>query len=949
MKAWLEAFAARNKLSPEAKEELLRRWQYEQEGAIPTAAWIGRTMYDSHTEPVSLETLEPVRATAEHVSMGKTHWSGTNQKSTPPLSDSRMDVAPTELMPGFTTSPPTQNDTFLRRYEDLGQIGLGGMGEVRRVRDIALNRVVAVKIIRDDMREHPAALVRFVEEAQITAQLKHPGIVPVHELGHLPDDRIYFTMKEVKGQTFSKVIHRVHQASRKAEVWAESDGWTLRRLVETFLKVCEAIAYAHSRNVLHRDIKADNVMVGDYGEALVVDWGVAKVLGRPDRVAADSDLQVTTDRSQHRIHETQSGNLVGTLAYMPPEQAMGEVETLTAAADVFALGAMLYEILAGRPPFTGGSPATLLHKAQQGKPYFPPLPDSQEPVSMGKTVLEVRAVTEVEVESWHSLWIPPELLRVCQKAMAFEPKERYAHAGELAKEITAWLDGSQKREHASQWVEKAKRLYPEIQNFRERAKNKQEQAEALLETIAPHEPETIKMPAWELEQEAKQLLHEAALRQAQYIQLLQGALTYAPGWEEAHQRLAQHYKTRHQEAESQRDHNTAAQFAVFLRQHDVGRHFADYLKGDGSFTLLTQPVAATVDLYEYAEVNRRLEPRFVLCVGKTPKRKLSLPMGSYVLHLRSEGHETVRYPIVIHRQEHWDGQAPGENEARPIWLPPKGSLSDNEVYVPAGWFWAGGDPLVEKGFERQKIWVEGFTIQRFSTTNAEYLNFLNDLVQQGREEEALRYVPRERSSSEDVPGAIIYKRDDKGHFDLGPDADGDIWDPEWPVVMIDWWSAKAYTSWLSEATGQPWRLPTELEWEKAARGVDGRFFPWGDHFDASWCCMRDSHIPGRLTPSVVDSYPVDVSPYGVRGMAGNSRDWCADEYVQDGHIHGAMALPAPSHTEEDPNHYRNFRGGSWLGQVSRVRLANRNNALAYNRASHLGLRPCRSLPDGDEE
>lgn len=952
MKEWLEAFAARYQLSPEAKAELHR---YMQEEASPTKAWVGRTVFDTRTGPVSLETLEPVHAPVEEVSMGKTHWSGTNRKRNhtlhppPALKDSRNDVAPTELMPGFSEVPePKDDNNFLRRYEDLGQIGIGGMGEVRRARDIALNRVVAVKIIREDMREHPAALVRFVEEAQITAQLKHPGIVPVHELGHLPDDRIYFTMKEVKGQTLSKVIHSVHVDSREAGSWVESDGWNLRRLVEAFHKVCEAIAYAHSRNVLHRDIKADNVMVGDFGEALVVDWGVAKVLGRPERVT-DSDLSVTTDRSQHRILETQSGNLVGTLAYMAPEQALGEVETLTPAADVFSLGGMLYEILAGRPPYVGETPAAMLHHAQQGQPHFPSLPNAQEPVSMGKTVLEIQAVTdEDEQVEWHALWIPPELLQICQKAMQHDPNDRYLDAAELAKSIAGWLDGSRKREHANKLVEEAKRLVPEIKKFRERAADKQEQAHSLLETIEAYEPDTKKMPAWDLEQEAEQLLHEAALRQAKYIQLLQGALTYAPDWEEAHHLLAQHYQQRHKESESRRDRNAAAQYAVFLQNHDVGRHFAQYLKGDGRFNLVTHPVPATVDLYEYTEVNRRLESRFVLCLGKTPKQKLPLPMGSYLLQIRAEGYETVRYPIVVHRQEDWDGVAPGEHETRSIWLPPKGSLSNNEVYVPAGWFWAGGDSQVELCFPRQKLWVEGFTLQRFPTTNAEYIEFLNDLVRQGREEEALLYVPRERASTERVAGAMIYKRNERGFFYLGPDADGDIWDPEWPVIMVDWWSAKAYADWLRETTGQPWRLPTELEWEKAARGVDGRFFPWGDHFDASWCCMRDSHIPGRLTPSVIDSYPVDESPYGVRGMAGNSRDWCIDKYTPEGHIRNNQALPAPTVAEEDPDIYRTFRGGSWLGQASGVRLASRHNALAINRASHLGIRPCRSLPVEDK-
>ena len=157
---------------------------------------------------------------------------------------------------------------------------------------------------------------------------------------------------------------------------------------------------------------------------------------------------------------------------------------------------------------------------------------------------------------------------------------------------------------------------------------------------------------------------------------------------------------------------------------------------------------------------------------------------------------------------------------------------------------------------------------------------LDDLVSQGREEEALRHVPRERAGARDEPGAMIYGRTGSGGFVLRADVDGDIWEPDWPVIMVDWHGAVAYCHWLAGLTGKEWRLPWEMEWSKAARGVDGRWYPWGSRLDPSWCCMRDSH-EGRALPAVVDSYPLDISPYGVRGLGGNSRDWCLDVYAGD--------------------------------------------------------------------
>ncbi len=181
--------------------------------------------------------------------------------------------------------------TSTGRYDDLGLLGTGGMGEVRQVLDKDLGRTMAMKILRADLMERPKVVARFIEEAQCSAQLQHPGLVPIHEVGKLPDGRLYFTMAEIRGRTFREVIAEVHAASPGDRWEASAAGWTFRGLMDAFSRVCEAVAYAHSRGVVHRDLKPANIMVGDHGAVRVVDWGLAKVMGRPD-LAAEAVLGV---------------------------------------------------------------------------------------------------------------------------------------------------------------------------------------------------------------------------------------------------------------------------------------------------------------------------------------------------------------------------------------------------------------------------------------------------------------------------------------------------------------------------------------------------------------------------------------------------------------------------------------------------------------------------------
>ncbi len=224
------------------------------------------------------------------------------------------------------------------RYQILGEIARGGIGVVYRGRDKDLNRDVALKVLRPEFAGREDVIQRFIEEAQVGGQLQHPGIVPVYGLGLQADGRPSFAMKLIKGQTLAELL--------------DSNPKSID-LLSVFEQVAQTMAYTHSRGVIHRDLKPANVMVGAFGEVQVVDWGFAKVLGHDEPAPRPKHTVIATVRSGEEGSQSIAGSVMGTPAYMPPEQAMGRIEDLDERSDVFALGAILCEILTGEPPFPG--------------------------------------------------------------------------------------------------------------------------------------------------------------------------------------------------------------------------------------------------------------------------------------------------------------------------------------------------------------------------------------------------------------------------------------------------------------------------------------------------------------------------------------------------------------------------------------------------------------------
>ncbi len=288
------------------------------------------------------------------------------------------------------------------RFRILRPHARGGIGLVSVALDVELNREVALKEIQDQQADDPASRTRFVLEAEITGRLEHPGVVPVYGLGSSPAGRPYYAMRLIKGDSLKEAVDRLHREGEQP--------WVLRGLLNRFVAVCYAVAYAHSRGILHRDLKPANIMLGPYGETLVVDWGLAKVIGRAE--AAAFGTPEATLRPVGSGTETADGSTIGTPAYMSPEQAEGRLDALGPASDVYSLGATLYYLLTGRPPFVDGDIATVLRNVRRGE-FSPP-----------------RTVNSNVTRALNSL---------CVKAMALRPDDRYDSARALAEDLEHWL------------------------------------------------------------------------------------------------------------------------------------------------------------------------------------------------------------------------------------------------------------------------------------------------------------------------------------------------------------------------------------------------------------------------------------------------------------------------------------------------------------------------------
>jgi formylglycine-generating enzyme required for sulfatase activity/serine/threonine protein kinase len=848
------------------------------------------------------------------------------------------------------------------RYAIQGEVARGGMGAILRVWDEDLRRNLAMKVVLGQegktSGQTPAVesrvLDRFLEEAQVTSQLEHPGIVPVHELGIDAQGRVFFTMRLVSGRDLERIFGLVREGQ---------ENWTQTRAVGVVLKICEAMAYAHDKGVLHRDLKPANVMVGRFGEVYVMDWGLARVLGREDtrdlrprtQALTDSSHVVSTDRLDARqsspLH-TMDGDVVGTPAYMSPEQARGDLATMGPASDVYAVGAILYHLLAGHMP------------------YAPPQADGALP-GMIEVWQRVRAGSPEPLEQ-RAPESPAELIAICEKAMAREPKDRYASMQELADDLRAYLEGRVVRAYETgavaefkKWVVRNKALAVTtlvalllilvgtttaslvLANKNEElglanvaskkselratqnAAIAEERATRILrlsdikrlqdltrqaDTLWPAHPENA--PALETwTRQAKDLLTRLPEHRAALEELRQRALpptaAEAPGEGEA--RKSWEFSA----TEDRWQHDTQAELVANLEA------FADPKTG-----LL-------------GEVERRLD--FARTVGERtvdgPQARALWSVGAAAIGTSARYGGLVVHPQIgllpLGQDPHsglWEF-AHLQTGTPPVRDPQTGELALTEdsglvfVLIPGGTFSMGAqgidaaapnyDPEAQPDESPVRfVTLAPFFLSKYELTQGQWLRTTG--------KNPSIYGPS--SEFDGKQGNLLH-----------------------PVEQVSWTECAQVLARLGL------QLPTEAQWEYAARA--GTATPWWTGAErnslegAANLCDRAAKRVGATWPGIDDwpelddgfavHAPVDAyrpNAFGLHNVHGNVWEWCRDAFAPYGVEPGAF----DGERKADPI-FRVSRGGSFFHPATHSRSANRNNSAPETRSNHLGVRASREV------
>jgi eukaryotic-like serine/threonine-protein kinase len=807
-----------------------------------------------------LETLDARRAFQESDGV---RWVGESTDVWPSVEE------PTQA-PGVAAGEEIQlRIVQSERYVRVGELGRGGMGRVDAVFDRALGRTIARKTILTG-RGHPALLIA---EAQICAQLEHPAIVPVYDIGADESGLPHYTMRVIRGRALRQALADNGTPDRQH--------LGLVQLLGILRQVCLVVDYAHSRGVIHRDLKPENILVGEFGEVYVLDWGVAYVTETSD---------IRRDR-----RTSSSLDAAGSLGYMAPEQALGE--QIDARTDVFALGVILFELLTGARPFPDSDVDSLRERISR-------------PISRPPSQCTPRRITSAF----------DDLVSACLSPW---PPDRPSSARVVAHAIDAFLDRerarSEREREAASHTDEGQRAMDAFEALDAESRSLQDRADSVLATICPWEPASRKQGAWTMAQEGRRLAAEAARALARAEAAFTRALGRVPDHPAARAGFAALYFRQFESAEARGDQEQMARYLDLARAYDDGE-LALELADQGELTVSASPHAAlTIGRYE----------PFGLLLRCGASRSVDgepfvLDSGSYLLIARCDRVE-VRYPLLIQR---------AMSHRLMLRLPAVGEVPSGMILIPGGPFWAY-PPRAKRALRCE---LPDFAIGQYPVTFREYAEFLNSI--RDREE-------RERRT----PGlgkevAPLLVRDERGGFRISegcvegdarrrvpPERELDL-----PVHAISWYDAIAYTRWLSLREGRPYRLPTDLEWEKATRGGDGRSFPMGEQLDASFAKLRESR-PEASQPEVVGAFEADCSPYGVRDLAGGVADWTLTS------LDGA---PLPNLTEEGTGADERqaiWRGGTW-GTTASASRAMRYSQMLRHRSVLVGFRVALSLDGG---
>jgi serine/threonine-protein kinase len=735
--------------------------------------------------------------------------------------------------------------------EPLEVLGRGGTGWVYRAEDATLCRTVAVKVSRPDGGEAAREAIR--REAQVTAALECPGVLPVHRVVE-SGDQVCVVFQLAPEQTLADLDLASLSNEKK---WA-----LLHEIIRTLVR-------AHDIGVRHGDLHPRNVAVGSLGEAYVMDWGGGWGV---------------------------DGSFTGHPGYAAPELLHGG--SPTPASDVFSWAAVAWELLCG------GSLRNLVAEEALGEAIsrwrdapLPALPEG----------------------------IEPELGALLLACLDPDPSER-PNAEAVERRLHAVLTGRSERarrlEESRALVAQSQVLLDEYRDLSEAFQDEMRVVAVQRTKIMDAAPAAQKRPLWDAEDRLKSLMVQ---QETAWVHAVEGALrawTLAPENRDARGLLADLWWLRFRQLEAGAAEGETQVSLEWVRKFDDGR-YARLLEGEGSVSLSCGEVEGQVRIEGFVEQDRRLEP-FLVRVVDLPLERVPLEPGSWLLTVTAPGFQDCPYPVSLRRREHHKADLVLQSEE---------AVGEGWVYMPAGAFhmggdpiarqvtWraggrgplrtfrAGGDPLAKEALEACSPTVRGCFMMRTCVRSADYLAFLNSLGA-----DAAPHVPGEAGLYGDFRP---YWTQEGSAWTLPAD-----WNPDWPVVAVNIEDASAYAAWLSQELGRECRLPTEEEWEKAARGVDARAFPWGPSFDPTFAHMRRSRT-GAPSLWPVGQYPVDCSVYGCMDMAGGVREWTASAFSE-----GQVVV----------------RGGGWNDDMDELRCAGRRGLPPHFRSSSVGFRLVSELP-----
>ena len=795
------------------------------------------------------------------------------------------------------------------RYQREQEIGRGSIGIIYKSYDRLLARTVAIKVMRPELRGQERQNTRFVREAQLCGCLGHPNIVPIYDVGRLEGGPA-LVMALLAGRSLRTII-------RTTQV-------RMGRMLGWFTQVCNGLAFAHDQGVIHRDIKPAHIFVGDFGQVVLTDWGLAKSM-RAGNAAAPAD-ELPPGFNPEEV--TRIGDVVGTPAYMAPEQAEGRVRQVDHRADIYALGAILYEILTGTRPYEASRSDEVLREVRRGSPEPPrqraPHRDispaleavtlkamARDPAQRFQSALDLAANIEAQFESRSPPRGPPraaatpETVPLMRRPAARpsdapadvppEPAPRGKNGGREVAALasisivpdqtasdpeTALAEG---RAEANAWM----RHWTEAQSLSAEARR-------LFANLPPEPPRRLLADLWRLEGQSRDALDRAAHHFVQAVESLNKAGT----GQETRSAFARLHRDAWRAAETYGDPVSAQFHRVRAEALDDGA-LSGELALRSALSVHSDPAGAVVDLSSMDDRATVWTPGARLRLGKTPLSSRTVSSNRAWLRLTAPDGLAVRMPLRLD---------PGESRVVEVHLPRSHQVPAGFLFIAGGRFLLGADDRAPGAGQPREVDVQSFCMARSPVTWEDYFEFLEDRLAVGGRAEP--HFPRRNGR------ALVRVEHTRVQWN-----DDVFAPPGSPVRFVSQDDANTYAAWLGRRLGARLRLPTEMEWEYAAGGADGRAYPWGDRFAPG---LADNRWRRARGPAPLASFPEDESPFGVRNVAGGVSEWTG--------------------TAADEAGRAIVRGGSWRSRPDQCRNGARATMPATSTHEGIGIRLAADAP-----